>query len=40
MEQFLIFVAPFLVVICAIGFLFWLGGRKKSGSEDLNPKQE
>jgi hypothetical protein len=27
MEHFLIFVAPFLVVACAVAFLFWLGGR-------------
>ncbi|WP_444544023.1 cytochrome bd oxidase small subunit CydS [Paenibacillus marchantiophytorum] len=35
MENFLIFVAPFLVVIGAIGLLFWLGGRKRSSNEPL-----
>ncbi|WP_443147059.1 cytochrome bd oxidase small subunit CydS [Paenibacillus sp. HWE-109] len=35
MEIFLIFVAPFLVVIGAIGLLFWLGGRKSSSNEPL-----
>ncbi|MFC5652665.1 hypothetical protein ACFPYJ_26815 [Paenibacillus solisilvae] len=35
MEDFLIFAAPFLVLACAIGFLFWLGGRKKSSNEDM-----
>ncbi|WP_373288761.1 cytochrome bd oxidase small subunit CydS [Paenibacillus nasutitermitis] len=29
MEDFLIFVAPFLVVACAVVFLFWLFGRKQ-----------
>ncbi|SFS53736.1 MULTISPECIES: cytochrome bd oxidase small subunit CydS [Paenibacillus] len=28
MEQFLIFVAPLLVVALSVGFLFWWGARK------------
>ncbi|WP_425262330.1 cytochrome bd oxidase small subunit CydS [Paenibacillus pectinilyticus] len=32
-ENFLIFVAPFLVVIAAIGSLFWIGGRRKNQNE-------
>lgn len=40
MEDFLIFAAPFLVVVFAIVFLFWLGGRQKNGTEDLYSEQE
>ncbi|WP_420831123.1 cytochrome bd oxidase small subunit CydS [Paenibacillus artemisiicola] len=28
MEKFLIFVAPFLVLLLSVGFLFWWGARK------------
>ncbi|MFC4812079.1 hypothetical protein [Paenibacillus sp. UNC496MF] len=27
-EKFLIFVAPFLVLLLSVGFLFWWGARK------------
>lgn len=27
-EKFLIFVAPFLVLVLSVGLLFWLGSRK------------
>ncbi|WP_420831476.1 cytochrome bd oxidase small subunit CydS [Paenibacillus sacheonensis] len=35
MEKFLIFVAPFLVVLLCVGFLFWWGARKPKPGQPL-----
>ncbi|BBH18745.1 hypothetical protein Back11_00900 [Paenibacillus baekrokdamisoli] len=39
MKDFLIFVAPFIVVIVAVGFLFWWGGRGKLSVDEQQSKQ-